>query len=125
MTVVIDSSALLALVKGETGADRVLEVIGDAVASPVILAECLGKAGRFGYDVDATESMLMDVGLRLSTVEIADIRLVAQLHARPDRNISLADRFCLALAMRLSLPLVTGDRPWAALGLPIDLRFIR
>lgn len=125
MTVVIDSSALLALVKGEPGSDRVLEVIVDAVASPVILAECLGKAARFGFDIDATETMLMAAGLRLSTVDIADIRLVAQLHARPDRNISLADRFCLALAMRLSLPLVTGDRPWAALRLPIDLRFIR
>ena len=125
MTVVIDSSALLALVKREPGADRVLEVMRDAVASPVILAECLGKAGRFGYDIAATEAMFMAAGLRLSEIEIADIRLVAQLHARPDRNISLADRFCLALAMRLSLPLVTGDRPWAALGLPIDLRFIR
>ena len=125
MTVVIDSSALLALIKREPGWELVRDVIDQAVASPVILAECLGKAARYGLDADLTEIELMAAGLRLSTVDIADIRLVAQLHARPDRNISLADRFCLALAMRLSLPLVTGDRPWAALRLPIDLRFIR
>ena len=125
MTVVIDSSALLALIKKEPGHDRVRDVIDEAVVSPVILAECLGKAARYGIDPVATEKQLRAAGLRLSTIDIADIRLVAQLHARADRNISLADRFCLALAMRLSLPLVTGDRPWAALGLPIDLRFIR
>lgn len=125
MTVVIDSSALLALIKKEPGYDRVQDAIDEAVVSPVILAECLGKAARYGLDPVSTEELLLAAGLRLSTVEISDIRLVAQLHARPDRNISLADRFCLALAMRLSLPLVTGDRPWAALSLPIELRFIR
>ena len=125
MTVVIDSSALLALIKKEPGHDRVRDVIDEAVVSPVILAECLGKAARYGLDPVATEELLLAAGLRLSTVDIADIHLVAQLHARPDRNISLADRFCLSLAMRLSLPLVTADRPWAALSLPIELRFIR
>jgi PIN domain nuclease of toxin-antitoxin system len=125
VTVVIDSSALLALIKREPGFERVYDVIDDAVASPVILAETLGKAARFGRDTDATEAMLMGAGLRLSDVDINDIRLVARLHARPGVSISLADRFCLALAMRLSLPVVTADRPWAGLGLPIELRFIR
>lgn len=125
MTVVIDSSALLALIKREPGFDRVYEVIDDAVASPVILAETLGKAKRFGYKIDSTEAMLTGVGLRLSDVYIDDIRLVARLHSRPGVRLSLTDRFCLALAMRLSLPVVTADRPWAALGLPVELRFIR
>ena len=125
MTVVIDSSALLALIKREPGFDRVYDVINDAVASPVILAETLGKAERFGHETDPTEAMLMGAGLRLSDVNINDIRLVARLHARKGLSISLADRFCLALAMRLSLPVVTADRPWAALGLPVELRFIR
>lgn len=125
MTVVIDSSALLALIKREPGWERALDVIDSAVASPVILAESLSKAVRFGYGIDETESMLMEAGLRLSEVGIEDVRRVARLHARGDRDVSLTDRFCLALAMKLALPLVTADRPWAALGLPVELRFIR
>lgn len=125
MTSVLDSSALLALILRERGADEVLDVISDSVVSPVILAETLGKAGRHGWDVRATETALRSAGLEVAPVEPEDIRLVAELHQRPYRNISLADRFCLALAMRLSAPLVTADHPWADLGLPVDLRFIR
>lgn len=125
MTVVLDSSALLAVVRREPGADQVLDAIGDAVVSPVILAETLGKATRFGRTVDETEAAFMDAGLRVASVERDDIRLVASLHARPDRNISLADRFCLALAMRLDAPVLTADRPWRELDLPVELRFIR
>ena len=101
MTVVVDSSALLALIKREPGFERVYDVIDDAVASPVILAETLWKAERLGYKIDPTEAMFMGAGLRLSDVDIDDIRLLAKLHARPGVNISLADSFCLALAMRL------------------------
>lgn len=125
MTVVLDSSALLALLKREPGFERVRDTIPQGIVSPIILAECLGKAARYGFDLDLTETRLMATGLRVSEVETADIRLVARLHARRDRDISLADRFCLALAMRLNAPLITGDRPRRDLGLPVELRFIR
>ena len=125
MTVVIDSSALLALIRREPGYERATAEIRDALVSPVILAETLGKAARFGFDIGATDVMLAKAGLRTATIEAGDLRAVAELHARRDRDISLADRFCLALAMRLSLPLVTADRPWRDLGLPVELRYIR
>jgi PIN domain nuclease of toxin-antitoxin system len=38
---------------------------------------------------------------------------------------SLADRFCLGLALSRNLPVVTTDKPWDRLGLPLDIRQLR
>jgi PIN domain nuclease of toxin-antitoxin system len=40
-------------------------------------------------------------------------------------GLSLADRACLALAMREGLPVLTGDRAWATLDLGVDVVLIR
>jgi PIN domain nuclease of toxin-antitoxin system len=37
----------------------------------------------------------------------------------------LGDQFCLALAMETELPVLTGEKRWAELGLDIDVRLIR
>lgn len=41
------------------------------------------------------------------------------------RGLSLGDRFCLSLAARLALPVLTTDRAWADLDLGIDIRLVR
>ncbi len=40
-------------------------------------------------------------------------------------GLSLGDRACLALAVQRDLPVMTADRVWAGLGLPIDIQLIR
>lgn len=125
MSIVIDTSALLALVKMEPGANIVASALADGIVSPVILAECLSKAGTLGYDPVVVEREILEPGLQVEPLLLADIRAVARLHPLAHRNVSLADRFCLALAIERRLPLLTADRPWAALDLPVELRFIR
>jgi PIN domain nuclease of toxin-antitoxin system len=41
------------------------------------------------------------------------------------RNISLADRACLSLAMELGMPVLTGDRAWRDLDLGVEVRLFR
>ena len=125
MTFVIDTSALMALVKMEPGNEIVAEALPDGIVSPVIFAECLSKAGNLGHDPASVEHRLMQPGLRIEPLLLDDIRAVARLYPFALRNVSLADRFCLSLAMERRLPILTADRPWAALGLPVELRFIR
>lgn len=125
MTVVVDSSALIALVRGERGSDMVADAMPEALASSVILAECLGKLAVLGFDAALVRNELAEAGLVVASFGEADIGAVVALHGLAARNVSLADRFCLALALDRQLPVLTADRPWATLGLPLDLRFIR
>ncbi|WP_236627700.1 hypothetical protein [Caulobacter sp. B11] len=41
------------------------------------------------------------------------------------RGLSLGDRACLALAMREKLPVMTADRAWSDLDLPVEVVLIR
>ena len=41
------------------------------------------------------------------------------------KGLSLGDRACLALAMREKLPVMTGDRAWSDLDLPVEVVLIR
>lgn len=125
VTYVIDTSAILALVYGETGGRKVAEVLGECVASPVILVECLSKAASKGYDVAAVQATLLGSGLCVAELTPEDLSATVELHALAKKDVSLADRFCLALALRRGLTLVTADRPWARLGLPVELHLIR
>ena len=78
-----------------------------------------------GFDVAAVEQDLMNMGLKIDNVVDEDVRRVVEMHGLAKLNISLADRFCLALAQRLGLPTLTGDRAWARLELPIEVRLFR
>jgi ribonuclease VapC len=125
VTFVVDSSALIALVQNEAGADRVAMEIGEAVVSPVIFAECLSKLAGRGYDADAIRSRFLTAGLSVESVGPSDVQAVILLHPLSRKNVSLADRFCLALALARGLPVLTADRPWATLGLPLKIELIR
>ena len=37
----------------------------------------------------------------------------------------IAERACLSLGVRLDVPVLTSDRIWATLGLPLDVQVIR
>ena len=125
MTVVIDTSALMAFVKGEPGGASVGPLLGQAIASPVILAETLSKLARQGFDPVAIQRDLLTAGLKVEALDPSDVASVVSLYQLSEGRVSLADRFCLALAMDRGLPVLTGDRPWAALGLTVEVRLIR
>jgi ribonuclease VapC len=40
-------------------------------------------------------------------------------------GLSLGDRACLSLGLRLNLPVLTCDRVWAELGLPLTIQLLR
>jgi PIN domain nuclease of toxin-antitoxin system len=125
VTVVIDTSALIALVQQERGADRVAANIDGAVVSTVIFAECLSKLAGRGLDPNALTAGFLAAGLRVEPVGPTDVPAVVALHQLARRDVSLADRFCLALALDRGLAVLTADRPWADLGLPLQIELIR
>ncbi|KTT75547.1 type II toxin-antitoxin system VapC family toxin [Sphingomonas endophytica] len=126
MTIVIDASALLALLFDEPGGEAVLPLVRGALLSAVNLDEVLHKCTRRGIDATA----VLDSVRRLEVIVIpfdAEQALVsATLHARAQAwRLSFADRACLALGNMQGATIVTADRAWQAFDGDADIRLIR
>jgi PIN domain nuclease of toxin-antitoxin system len=71
VTAVLDASALLALLKGEPGAERVAEALEQgAYLSAVNLAEVLSKLADWGEDPAEAQARMAQVGLLGAAVEV-------------------------------------------------------
>lgn len=112
-SVVMDASAVLALVRDEPGADMVTRHVGRAAISAVNLQEVV-KELLLGDLGAATIREILDelrLDVRLHDVEAA--YAAAELHTQTKVfGRGLGDRSCLALAMQLGVPALTADREW-------------
>jgi len=126
VTVVLDASAVLALLLDEPGADRVLEVLGTGVMSAVGLAEVLSKLADRAVPIEDLPRRLMTAGVRVEAASDADAFDVARLRQLDSRRVlSLGDRCCLALARRLGLAVLTGDRVWTEADWGVEVVLLR
>lgn len=128
---VIDSSALLAHLHNEPGAERVEDALGNGAAiSAANLAEVLSKLADAGDDpADVLEGLRRQGTLNAlevipltadDAVGIANMRKKTRMF-----GLSLGDRACLSLALRLRLPALTADRTWLRLRLGVRVESIR
>lgn len=132
MTTVLDASALLAWLQGETGADAVDEALKQgAVIHVVNWAEVLTRLASKGFPAAEATRQLTERGIlgQLLTVDpgtVGDAEVAADLFA-PTRSagLSLGDRYCLALAQRLGVSALTADRQWADLAAGVTVQVIR
>ncbi len=119
--IVVDSSALLAYLQGEPGADVVRACLADgAVISAANWSEVAQKARR--ADVwEVARALLLSYPLQVLPVDVDDAEAAAA-RWMPGTPLSLADRLCLALADRLQLPALSADRAWFDLNGVIPVR---
>jgi PIN domain nuclease of toxin-antitoxin system len=125
--VVLDASALLALLNGEPGAEKLTpQLLSTAASSTVNLAEVQAKLVDRGLDpADAWEATLAPVRDAVDfTAEHARIAgtLIAQTRSL---GLSLGDRACLALSLSLKAPVYTADKSWKNLKLGVRVHVIR
>jgi ribonuclease VapC len=123
---VVDASAILALLFGESGAEHVADVVATGAAiSAVNVSEVAEILARHPLDVDhILDSVTAQVAVE--PFALKDARAVATLAPTTRRlGLSLADRACLALAQRLRVPVVTADRDWLSVDLEIEVQLIR
>ncbi|MCC7266725.1 MAG: PIN domain-containing protein [Caulobacteraceae bacterium] len=123
--VAFDSSALMAILLEESGSERAAGYLTEGRASAAIWGETLSKMGLRGRAPAWAADHLKHAGLVIDPLTEEDAVTTASLYTLARRGVSLADRFCLAHAMIRKLPVITSDRPWSELDLPIELIFIR
>jgi PIN domain nuclease of toxin-antitoxin system len=126
MGVVLDASALLAYLRAEPGSEAVDGVLGSALITSVNWAEVLQKSLSAGVEVEGLRQELQALGLAVEPFSAEDADTAALLWPQTRHlGLSLADRACLSLALRLNLPVLTCDRIWAELTLPLRIQLLR
>jgi len=124
--VVLATSALLAMLNDEPGADRVAKVLPDAVISAVNLSEVVAKLTEAGMPENEVREALDPLGLEV--VPFDETLAYAAGELRPKTRslgLSLGDRACLALGVALKLPVLTTDGAWRKVGVPVRVEVIR
>jgi len=123
--IVLDASALLALIRDETGAAKVAGAIDGASMSAVNYAEVVSHFVQAGMPLDAVDAMLAPLPMTVVEADAALARAAGGLREiTADARLSLGDRFCLALAVRERLPAWTADRRWRAISGQIDAEIV-
>ncbi len=123
---VLDASALIALLWEEPGAETVEPLLTCAAISSVNWAEVLQRYRAIEVATTGKRESIEGLGMRIEAFTSEDADIVAALWA-PTRQIglSLADRACLALAMRLEAPAYTADRAWNGVRVGASVVLIR
>jgi len=124
--IVLDASALLAVLLQERGADVVEQHVAGAAISTVNYSEVLKKAVEKGGTLEGATSVVR--GLQMEIVAFNEWQAMDAARLYPstkEDGLSLADRACLSLAIELDARLYTADTRLAGVHVPIDFILIR
>ena len=126
--VVLDASAVLAVILEEPGADVVVEALRSGAAmSTVNVAEVAARLHQDGWS-DAEVALVFDsLGIEALPFDPESALLSGRLRtATREFGLGLGDRACLASARVEGCPVLTSDRSWRELDVAdVDIRCIR
>ncbi len=121
---VLDASALLALLQKEPGWENVNSQMAQSAISGVNWSEVIQKVLARGGNVVLVRLGIEALGVSLIPFTSEDAEQAAQLWLQA-KHLSLGDRACLALALRLGVPALTADKIWEKLAVGVEVKLIR
>lgn len=125
--VVLDASAMLAFLNQETGAEAVAPYLDNAAMSAVNLSEVIAKLVEKETPEQFIREFVERMDVRIISADKGQAITAGLLRAKTKTlGLSLGDRICLALALKLGLPVITTDRQWGNLNLDkLEVRVLR
>jgi PIN domain nuclease of toxin-antitoxin system len=124
--VVFDTSAILAVIFSEGGAERVVATANGAMLSVVNLTEVLTRCVDRDFPEKAASDFVNYFNIDLIEFDATLARSAGGLRRTTmQRGLSLGDRACLALAIRENATALTSDRNWADLDIGCRIEIIR
>jgi len=124
--VVLDPSALLAVLRAEPGAERVEPRLERARIGAVNLSEVVAKLAEDGVPEPEIRRAIGRLELDVRSFDVQHAYLAAMLrNSTRALGLSLGDRACLALAQSLGAPALTADRSWSRLDVGVAIEMIR
>jgi ribonuclease VapC len=125
--IVLDASAVLALLNQERGAERLTpELLRGAVISAVNLAEVQSKLVSRGVSPHRAWEAVLSIIREVVPFGHEHARLAGDLVLQTRTlGLALGDRACLALGLSLRAPVYTADASWARLKMPVRIHVIR
>jgi ribonuclease VapC len=122
---VFDSSAVIAVLRGEPGVALIDAYIGEALISAVNLQEVIKALLVRGFALDEARGLIDALALEVRPHDVADAYAAAALFAATKtKGSGLGGRTCMALAIAEGLPAITTDQQWSELSIP-GLRVIQ
>ena len=129
MTVVLDASAVLAVIQDEPGQEIVIDALSDGpLISAANLAEVVAKLAEAEWPEERIHDAIDPFGIEVVALDETQAYVTGLLRqATRSRGLSLGDRACLALAMHTGASVLTTDRQWQGIALnpPIEVVVIR
>ena len=121
--VVLDASAVLALMDAEPGEDAVAAVLPGALLSSVNLAEVVSKLAERGMPAAQAHADALALGIEVVAFD-SELALVAGALRPLTRaaGLSLGDRCCLALARSRRAAVLTTETRWDPIARTVDVK---
>jgi ribonuclease VapC len=124
--VVLDASALLAMLRAEPGAERVEACLEGACIGAVNLSEVVAKLIEDGVPEAEIQRAIGRLELDVHAFDVQHAYVAGILRkATRTFGLSFGDRACLALGESLGALALTADRSWSRLDLGIAIEVIR
>ncbi len=124
--IVLDASAILALLRNERGAEAVAAIIAKGLVSAVNLSEVVAKLVERGTAAADAVDIVDSLPFETADFDSALAHAAGLMWTRGKKaGLSLGDRACLALAEHHGLPAITADRNWRDLELAVEVRILR
>lgn len=111
--VVLDSSALITLIKNEKGAEIVESLLGKIVMSSMNVAEVAGILIDLGMSSDECKNSIEPFVDLIVPLDLTQSYNIAFLKPYTKAyGLSIGDLACIALGIQMNIPIYTADQVW-------------